>query len=689
VKNTKVPFFERKGTGILLSVVSLVLIICLLTVTTYSWLESGAEGEVDTSNRLTFETDPDLSITGANTSDGVINIENFSLREVSSVDGREVFVPDDSFTSNGDSVTSTSELRFREANTADVYDGVDDLSETNNKRYVSFSFYMSSASDTPVYLSTVSTIEGTGSQYVRVAINSHDAGTDPVLISNEDDGYEEGYNPVESINTSGVATTTTKEVSADGISNFVGFGNSTPLFNLVSGVKKLITVTVWLEGASGNFSDSIIGSSLNIRLRLATSMDYVNQIKVVDRTYGNWAYDKNTYMFVIDSATGSEYKMHYDETVKTWTANIPQTATEVYFQRYNPDDKTQKYNMWGTKTNPLTIPGAEALYTDGTEDQRKAGISRTYNILGSDEIDGGKTYDAYEAGIWGEFSDSAFDEVHFFDQSSSSKSDTDGYFNWDSYTIPCIDMKVTYKYNGNDDFCDTSVTTNLRYRMFREYVATRLFHQTQFVSASGYTINSLTYRDYTKFDYSEADSNNDEAGGMKNATIGSKAISATSGYTSTTSGKRYFAYTSGSSGYWGTGLNYLSNQGIFSTDDSDSTGVKYVMYYYTGSGTGFYDMCRWSDTYTKYTNSNTFPSDSNTESFFACVNPGCSNAIYLRGKYGSTVNFDSYYNRTNDCDISTTKDCKIKDWNSKEWDGKGLSYDMLSNWTNLPDRPKN
>jgi hypothetical protein len=191
VKNTKVPFFERKGTGILLSVVSLVLIICLLTVTTYSWLESGAEGEVDTSNRIEFQTDPDLSITGANTSDGEIKIENFSLREVSSVDGREVFVPDDSYVADSNNnLTSTSELRFREANAADVYDGVEDLSERtdNNKRYVSFSFYMSSASDTPVYLSTLSTIEGTGSEYVRVAINSHDAGTDPVLMSNEYDG---------------------------------------------------------------------------------------------------------------------------------------------------------------------------------------------------------------------------------------------------------------------------------------------------------------------------------------------------------------------------------------------------------------------------------------------------------------------------------------------------------------------
>jgi hypothetical protein len=705
VKNIKISFFERKGTGILLSVISLVLIICLLTVTTYSWLESGAEGEVDTSNRIEFQTDPDLSITGANTSDGEIKIENFSLREVSSVDGREVFVPDDSYVADSNNnLTSTSELRFREANAADVYDGVEDLSERtdNNKRYVSFSFYMSSASDTPVYLSTLSTIEGTGSEYVRVAINSHDAGTDPVLMSNEYDGYEAEYYPVKSIDSNGVATTTTDTVSADGLTNFVGFGNSTPLFTLQGGVKKLITVTVWLEGTSSlnnekptNFSDDIIATNLNIRLKLATSMDYVNQVKVVDRTYGSWAYDKNTYMFAIDADTDTEYKMHYEETEKTWTANIPQSATSIYFQRYNPDDRTQKYNMWGTKTNPLSIPGASDLYENGTEKQREAGISRTYNILGSDEIDGGKTYDSYEAGIWGEFDDSAFDEVHFFDQSSDSISDTDGYFNWNSSIIPCIDMNVSYYYNGSDDFCKTTkVTTNLRYRMFREYVGTRLFHQTQFVSTSGYTITSLYYRDYKNFDYAAADSNNDEAGGMKNVAFGSKVISATSGYTSTTSGKRYFAYTSGNTGYWGTGLLYLSvTSDVLNADkkvsdnnyNNSQYNARYATYFYNSSGNTWKSMCLWSDKYTKDSVDASFPKDDTTERIYASViATGYTSAIHCRMDGTSSTNsWDYRWNQASALTLSSAqKDCKVDGFVDKS----NAMDTTFETWTNMPDR---
>ena len=142
MKDTVHSIINSRKTGVIVSVVSLVLIMCLLVVATYSWVETGRESEVDLSNNLSFDVTPDLDITGKNVSNGKITIPNFELREVSSVDGRNVYVPDDSNNGNGDGKTSTNELRFREANPADVYDGKKGTAPPANIRYVAFSFYI-------------------------------------------------------------------------------------------------------------------------------------------------------------------------------------------------------------------------------------------------------------------------------------------------------------------------------------------------------------------------------------------------------------------------------------------------------------------------------------------------------------------------------------------------------------------
>ena len=688
MKDTVHSIINSRKTGVIVSVVSLVLIMCLLVVATYSWVETGNEGEVDSSNNLSFDVSPDLDISGKNVSNGKITIPKFELREVSSVDGRNVYVPDDSNNGNGDGKTSTDELRFREANPADVYNG-DENNKPSNMRYVSFSFYISSASgsETPVYLSSDSGITGTGNEFVRMSIDTHDGNAPKVFTSAIEQGYFKTIQAVGSIDKEGVASPSTQK--AEAFATYAYLGESNPLFILKANEKKRVTVTLWLEGASGDFPDtgekSIVGKKINAHINIKTTQDYSNTIKVVDRTLGNWAYNDNSYLFVYDAnANAVSYKMNYDSSSKTWTGNIPQNVTKVYFRRWNPQDPSVKWNSWGSKKYPLTVPGAKELNTTGNGAQKEQGITRIYNILGTDEIEGNDTYDDYEAGLWGDIPDSAFDEVHFFDQSSSNANDTNGYFNWDDSTIPLVNMSVTYDYDG------TSVTTNLRYRLFREYVSSRLFHNTQFIGAEGYTINSVKYGDYTNFGYKLADDDN-EAGALQNATIGSMAIDATSGYCS--DNKRFFAYTGNSSGYWGTGMNYMVTYNKVYSDDK-SAGPKYTMYYFDeASSTSWKDMCRWSDKYTKYS-SNQFPGNSNSESFYAAVNPGNASAIYLRMAYGSTNYFfdnnDDFWHRTGNCSISTTKDCKITGYDTvNKLNGKdSLTNTMESNWTNLPDRPE-
>lgn len=275
MKDSQSSIFNSKKTGIIMSVVSLILIICLLVVATYSWVETGRESEVYSSNNLCFDVPSDLDITGDNVKDGKITISGFELREVSSVDGRNVYVPDDSFYSDGNNRTTTEELRFREATPADVYDGINE-NKPSNMRYLSFSFYISpsSGTNTPVYLSNGSKITGKGNEFVRMSIDTHDGKAPKVLSSSAIDGVGEKspVNAVSSIESDG-------KVAKKEQQNYESFttyiGGAKPLFIIEANKKKLITVTLWLEGASGDFPDtgenSIVGKAINAHINLKTN----------------------------------------------------------------------------------------------------------------------------------------------------------------------------------------------------------------------------------------------------------------------------------------------------------------------------------------------------------------------------------------------------------------------------------
>ena len=411
MKDTVHSIINSRKTGVIVSVVSLVLIMCLLVVATYSWVETGNEGEVDSSNNLSFDVSPDLDISGNNVNDGKIEIKDFVLREVSSVDGRNVYVPDDSFYSNGDNRTTTDELRFREANPADVYDGIV-KNKPSNMRYVSFSLYISSASgsETPVYLSNNSGITGTGNKFVRMSIDTHDGNAPKVLSSSAVYGYEKQspVNAVSSINSDYTAKTELQNYEA--FTTYAYIGEAKPLFTIDANKKKRITVTLWLEGASGDFPDNIVGKDddkINAHISLKTSKDYVNTIKVMDLTQETWVDDDNCYLFVFDANNydpnkepyeNPSYKMTYNSSTYTWTTYIPQDVTQIYIQRYNPDNPTNgNWNTWGYGDVKLTIPGADAL----TAAQKEVGITRTYKIFGH--------YDPNTVGIK-EFSAGFWDE---------------------------------------------------------------------------------------------------------------------------------------------------------------------------------------------------------------------------------------------------------------------------------------
>lgn len=512
----KRSMLEKKSTSVILSVTSLVLIMCLLIVATYSWVGKSNVDNVDTNEMsLNLDTGLDSKWEGSDTSNS-ISISGFDLREMSSANGRDFFVPDDSYSdTDGDSKVDTEELRFRKANSADVYNGVGD--KGTNKRFVQVTFSLSTEvnTDTPVYLSGLSSITGTGAQFVRVSIDSHDKGKDPVVFSStalKGQEEESKIQAVASIDSLGVATLGTQTPKALNAFTYTSLKDNS-LFTIGSGETKKITLSIWLEGASGDFTSDIVDKrDIDVSMILTTKKDYTNNITVVDRTVSNWlkngdASSDGANLFVIDANNYSldtplsqldYYPLTLDADGKTWSATIPQGFTKIYIRRYSTTSSSTKWDYWG----PLEIPGAEELNLNGTEDQKKAGINRTYNIIGNfgegTKTENGKTYnyptdvDNYSAGLWGEFTDSDFAEVKMFDQYSSKYNDAYGKFAYyndgapaDNKYVPYVNMQLSYTYEG------TPINTTLRYRMYPKGVSDRLFSTNILVKTVDMTVENV------------------------------------------------------------------------------------------------------------------------------------------------------------------------------------------------------
>ena len=585
---------ERKSTSVILSVTSLVLIVCLLVVATYSWVDSSNVDTVQT-NEMSLNLDTGLDAQWEDSDSNTININRFNLREVSSANGRDFFVPDDSFNEvTADRKVTTNELRFRRANASDIYDGKSDKGTNKRILQLSFSLRTEVSEPTNVYLSGLSSISGTGSEYVRVSIDSHDGGTPTIFSNTVLKGYDNSStNAVSSIvkdageaegKEEGEAYVSSQYVNA--LSNYT-YSSGNALFVIKSGETKKVTVSVWLEGASGNFNNDIADKNdLSISLTLTTKMDYTNNLTVVDRTVNNWIKNgdssgntANLFVFNADSYSPDKvledlddyYQLSLGSDGKTWTTTIPQSYTRIYIRRYSTTSASTKWDYWG----PLEIPGAAELNSSGTAEERKTGLSRQYNILGdfaegTKSIDG-TTYnfptdlDNYSAGLWGNFTADDFAEIKMFDQFSYDCTDQVGMY---AYTrknmastaknIPYLNMKLSYTQYGK------SLTANLRYRMYNEKTNERLYNTSVFKTTDDITVTDAGIVPYQL-------GTNSQPGDLVSFGNGWQADVATS---------EYFANTNNSStSYWGTEIYYLGNGNIYESADKYRD-VSYSAYLY-------------------------------------------------------------------------------------------------------------
>lgn len=699
---------ERKSTSVILSVTSLVLIVCLLVVATYSWVDTSKVDTVQT-NEMSLNLDTGLDAQWEGSDSNTIDIKGFDLREVSSANGRDFFVPDDSFNEQtaGDGV-KTGELRFRRANASDIYDGKSDKGTNKRILQISFSLRTEVNEPTKVYLSGLSSISGTGSEFVRVSIDSHDGGTPTIFSNSVLKGYDNtSTSAVSSLdNSTGVANVSKQTVNA--LNSFT-YSTGQSIFVIGSGETKKITVSVWLEGASGDFTDEIVDKKdINVSLVLTTKMDYTNNLTVVDRTVDNWIKNgdspsETANLFVINAENYSldkslseldYYQLKLDSDGKTWTTTIPQSYTRIYIRRYSKTSASTKWDYWG----PLEIPGAAELNSTGTPEQRKKGISRKYNILGDfaegTKTIGDKTYNFptdlnnYSAGLWGDFRAEDFAEIKMFDQFSYDYSDQVGMYAFTRSSVantakyvPYLNMKLSYTQYGKP------LSVNLRYRMYSDGSLERIYHTSVFKATKATTdITDITVTDAGIVPYQIGSSSQPKA-----------LVSFGSDWQDNLSTSNYFANTNSSStSYWGTGIYYLGNGNIYDIADKYRN-VSYSAYLYN------------SDTDNKWISLAKWNISSQYKTYYAYVLPtGYNNLSYCRmaGSSSSSTSWKNDWttrlNNTAGAEISTISKVSIVDSFDKRrvyftypshsstmgWKGKMYAYCFTGTGNNVVQEAK-
>lgn len=348
------------------SVVSLVLLLALFITATRAWLSSNMSSSMTgNADYITINADAGLEMNyGQNDmlDQGVIKINNnIILHECSSADGKNFFFPisDYSIHDNFADGIETENYIYREASAND-----------KNSKYVSIDLTLESKSATDVWLSketgfkdptnAESSIPSNAADAVRIAVIDNSPGGKSVIFDNNITGFEDSkkYYPISRISELEGGIPITEEVIPSAFSDYA-FDNSAGadasknvLFSLEPGIKKKITVNIWLEGTDPDCDSDVVGlSDLNIYIKFSTSFENERTIKFIDHTLEKWVEDKNCYVYAIDQ-NGQQHPMIQSRTYEddyTWTGSVPESTTSLQFVRYNPKlqgNTPEQWNYW-------------------------------------------------------------------------------------------------------------------------------------------------------------------------------------------------------------------------------------------------------------------------------------------------------------------------------------------------------
>lgn len=375
------------------SYVALFLVLSIFAVSTFSWFTIRDTATID-SNPFSLDSAAGMRVNKGEEIRNTITVNNATLKEASSVDGRNMFFPvDRGYGDEGKSV-DTSEMKFREGTVGDknngyIYSDFTLTGQTGGKVEVyvknyKVQVYNRKTKKYEVYDgATHITVDGNKkpSTYlayqnpcpIRIAFirNSAEASTviDPTAII---DNYADECQAVSSVNSLGSATTA--KAKGRSFSDYY-FGTGAPLFTLDGLKSQNITMVAWLE-ATGENCDAYEGQDVSITVELESNwkdMEYVtfvdNTIGDVDATQSKWVgkdecflvmtyYDDNfeNPKSVVMSASKSDGNKPIE-----WIAYLPKDKkTNISFMRYskakekivldgtNEVEVGRIYNVWHT-----------------------------------------------------------------------------------------------------------------------------------------------------------------------------------------------------------------------------------------------------------------------------------------------------------------------------------------------------
>lgn len=375
------------------SYVSLFLVLTVLVGTTVSWFTFANTSSVD-SDTFTLEAASGLRVNDGESISNHITLDNITLDESSSVDGRNMFFP-----TKGSFTSKTSEMFYREGNVGD-----------KNQKYVYKDFKLKGYSgNTDVFVKSYNiTITGddgtiiekfTGSTDiiyeedangnkipkaqvvheecpVRIAFITDSSATpqviDPTALI---DNYVKKYNAVSSTNETGVASTS--------VSNALSFSDyyyltGTPIFRLQENEPLNVTMVVWLEGSENSKtgksnSGRYAGKKISVDVQLESNWAENETVYFVDDTIGANSTPETDYIetphWITTSADKGEsiILMSYTDSIgdirtvvmkrsklningcAAWYASIPKNVDKnISFYRYDVASETI-FNAWHTK----------------------------------------------------------------------------------------------------------------------------------------------------------------------------------------------------------------------------------------------------------------------------------------------------------------------------------------------------
>lgn len=367
------------------SYISLFLIVMVLIGTTVSWFTVQDTATLNT-NVMVFNSGTGLRVNDGEDITNHITIKNFKLDETSSVDGRNIFLPNGKLQSG-----VTGDMLYREATASD---------KNNKFMYADFKIKGKSAGDIPVYIKSYKVKIGDevydGSTVIHYSdddellpkqIDTHpkcplriafieDSQDNPKVIDPSvlvDESVWK-YNAVKTVDSEGKPTSYDSNSGVKSFSHyyFTNKNGGEPLFNLNNSEAINATIVAWLEGTDDdktneNNSDAYAGKDISIDIELESNYEDMETITFVDDTIGDtdtsvkqWIGSANedendvtmitmTYTDVTTNIDGDKDK-HPVRTVvmnpsvyksdgKTpceWKAPIPKAViTDITFNRYH------------------------------------------------------------------------------------------------------------------------------------------------------------------------------------------------------------------------------------------------------------------------------------------------------------------------------------------------------------------